>query len=371
MSHGPNTVEESIPLTQRPPKPVTQQSTAGSKPKKKFSWKTVRKAVMLMLRPEAPVREAPNAWKSIRAIISASCKAKSSCNRWTLLILSSRAKPLAGLYSNIRMLLSTSARTIWRILTVDHQLCSTWSAYPYIHLYVSSQLSLHPTLHRHSLISRYHTARPGSLISFRDCSHFDVRAASCICHRWNFPTSWSNSRRSPQCYISQWFTCRFLSAQGWRFIGKCVGNFFAELITFLYCFLVPTASNSSYQWVAPVSSSLEDVQLTSISRSSRSRNVSLQSFNHPVCPTSYSFAASFNPRRILFTVVGSILSNLCRCLTLRPWSRLISPLVLVLGMCFFAGGLRFSEQGFGQSKLSPVPAADWLLIHWWIRCRTT
>ncbi|KAJ8592050.1 calcium/proton exchanger [Rhizopogon salebrosus TDB-379] len=74
MSHGPNTVEESIPLTQRPPKPVTQQSrsTAGSKPKKSFSLKTVRKAVMLMLRPEAPVREAPNAWKSIRAIISAS-----------------------------------------------------------------------------------------------------------------------------------------------------------------------------------------------------------------------------------------------------------------------------------------------------------
>jgi Ca2+:H+ antiporter len=34
------------------------------------------------------------------------------------------------------------------------------------------------------------------------------------------------------------------------------------------------------------------------------------------------------------SLVGSILSNL----------------LLVLGMCFFAGGTRFSEQGFGQSK---------------------
>jgi len=31
------------------------------------------------------------------------------------------------------------------------------------------------------------------------------------------------------------------------------------------------------------------------------------------------------------------------------------PVVLVLGMCFFAGGLRFSEQGFGQSKHCLVP----------------
>jgi Ca2+/H+ antiporter len=29
--------------------------------------------------------------------------------------------------------------------------------------------------------------------------------------------------------------------------------------------------------------------------------------------------------------------------------------VLVLGMCFFAGGMRFSEQGFGQSMRILVP----------------
>lgn len=28
------------------------------------------------------------------------------------------------------------------------------------------------------------------------------------------------------------------------------------------------------------------------------------------------------------------------------------PLVLVMGMCFFAGGIKFSEQGFGQSECS-------------------
>jgi len=35
-----------------------------------------------------------------------------------------------------------------------------------------------------------------------------------------------------------------------------------------------------------------------------------------------------------FLVIGSILSNL----------------LLVLGMCFFAGGMKYSEQGFGASK---------------------
>ncbi len=30
-------------------------------------------------------------------------------------------------------------------------------------------------------------------------------------------------------------------------------------------------------------------------------------------------------------------------------------LVLILGMCFFAGGTRFSEQGFDSSKLSVTP----------------
>ncbi|KAI0272148.1 hypothetical protein BGY98DRAFT_164235 [Russula aff. rugulosa BPL654] len=55
-----------------------------------------------------------------------------------------------------------------------------------------------------------------------------------------------------------------------------------------------------------------------------------------------------------FTVVGSILSNL----------------LLVLGMCFFAGGTRFSEQGLGIGACSERPfslgsftvATYWLLI---------
>ncbi|KAG1827952.1 hypothetical protein EV424DRAFT_1345105, partial [Suillus variegatus] len=31
---------------------------------------------------------------------------------------------------------------------------------------------------------------------------------------------------------------------------------------------------------------------------------------------------------------------------------ILSKLLLVLGMCFFAGGLRFSEQGFDQSEVT-------------------
>ena len=50
-------------------------------------------------------------------------------------------------------------------------------------------------------------------------------------------------------------------------------------------------------------------------------------------------------------VIGSILSKLCMFLSVDKGSSLIShTLVLILGMCFFAGGLRFSEQGFDQSK---------------------
>ena len=49
-------------------------------------------------------------------------------------------------------------------------------------------------------------------------------------------------------------------------------------------------------------------------------------------------------------MIGSILSNLCK----RPIEAISTPLtqvlvVLVLGMCFFAGGVKFSEQGFGVS----------------------
>jgi hypothetical protein len=36
--------------------------------------------------------------------------------------------------------------------------------------------------------------------------------------------------------------------------------------------------------------------------------------------------------------------------------------VLVLGMCFFAGGMRFSEQGFGQSTCIVVPKREPLIL---------
>jgi len=49
------------------------------------------------------------------------------------------------------------------------------------------------------------------------------------------------------------------------------------------------------------------------------------------------------------SVVGSILSNLRMGTNLHAMCPiLIASLVLVLGMCFFAGGLRYSEQGFGK-----------------------
>lgn len=53
-------------------------------------------------------------------------------------------------------------------------------------------------------------------------------------------------------------------------------------------------------------------------------------------------------------MVGSILSNLRK----RPSTNVTAPRmpdafsVLVLGMCFFAGGLKYSEQGFGASAYS-------------------
>ena len=58
----------------------------------------------------------------------------------------------------------------------------------------------------------------------------------------------------------------------------------------------------------------------------------------------------------LSSVVGSILSNLCKTFHGNASKYFTDPglpiqtSVLVLGMCFFAGGTRFSEQGFGASK---------------------
>lgn len=44
--------------------------------------------------------------------------------------------------------------------------------------------------------------------------------------------------------------------------------------------------------------------------------------------------------------------------------------VLVLGMCFFAGGLKYSEQGFGISALIVLVIISALLIVF-RRCHTT
>jgi hypothetical protein len=55
-------------------------------------------------------------------------------------------------------------------------------------------------------------------------------------------------------------------------------------------------------------------------------------------------------RSVVFTVIGSMLSNLRKHLAAAAdgnFADLINLAVLVLGMCFFAGGTRFSEQGFG------------------------
>ncbi|KAG2035262.1 Sodium/calcium exchanger protein-domain-containing protein [Suillus americanus] len=55
-------------------------------------------------------------------------------------------------------------------------------------------------------------------------------------------------------------------------------------------------------------------------------------------------------RVVQSSLIGSILSKLrTSCLSLRHLITTLIFSVLVLGMCFFAGGLRFSEQGFDQT----------------------
>ncbi|KAF7424414.1 hypothetical protein PC9H_009721 [Pleurotus ostreatus] len=54
------------------------------------------------------------------------------------------------------------------------------------------------------------------------------------------------------------------------------------------------------------------------------------------------------------SLIGSILSNLRKRLLADPWRQLTSRytiVVLVLGMCFFAGGTQYSEQGFTVSTV--------------------
>jgi Ca2+:H+ antiporter len=56
---------------------------------------------------------------------------------------------------------------------------------------------------------------------------------------------------------------------------------------------------------------------------------------------------------LILAVIGSILSKLRTSgMSFRHLITILTFLVLVLGMCFFAGGLRFSEQGFDQSEVT-------------------
>ena len=72
----PNPADESIPLTQMTDSANPQRiSITGTiKPQDKSFSQTLRRAATLLVRPEKPVGEAPNAWRSIRAIILASCE---------------------------------------------------------------------------------------------------------------------------------------------------------------------------------------------------------------------------------------------------------------------------------------------------------
>ncbi|OAX39015.1 calcium proton exchanger [Rhizopogon vinicolor AM-OR11-026] len=73
--HTPNTVEEAIPLTSRPPELPAQPSrsiTDRKTQERSFNWKTCRKALTLMSQPETPIGKAPNAWRSIQVTIFAS-----------------------------------------------------------------------------------------------------------------------------------------------------------------------------------------------------------------------------------------------------------------------------------------------------------
>ena len=68
--------------------------------------------------------------------------------------------------------------------------------------------------------------------------------------------------------------------------------------------------------------------------------------NVGLCPCIYALTHCF------FTVVGSILSNLCKCVGAATPVNLKLLVVLVVGTCFFAGGTCFSEQGFSFSACS-------------------
>jgi Ca2+:H+ antiporter len=75
--HTSNRVEETISLSPREPKPpthISRSDTGSTSQKKPFGWHTLRRAAILMVQPENTIGPAPNVWKSIQAIIFASCE---------------------------------------------------------------------------------------------------------------------------------------------------------------------------------------------------------------------------------------------------------------------------------------------------------
>lgn len=70
--HTSNIVEETVPLSPRQPEPPTNISRSTESQRKPSGWHTLRRAVTLMAQPENTIAPAPNAWKSIQAIIFAS-----------------------------------------------------------------------------------------------------------------------------------------------------------------------------------------------------------------------------------------------------------------------------------------------------------
>jgi hypothetical protein len=73
-----NTVEETFPLTQRPSASANQPRTSiedSKPPKKPLNWPTkFRRAIALMVHPKKPIGKAPTVWRSIQAIVFASCE---------------------------------------------------------------------------------------------------------------------------------------------------------------------------------------------------------------------------------------------------------------------------------------------------------
>ncbi|KAG2137468.1 calcium proton exchanger [Suillus clintonianus] len=74
---APNTIEETIPLTQRPSAsanlPRISIADTRDKPERSpFNFSNIHRAATLMVKPEKPIGTAPNVWKSIQAIVFAS-----------------------------------------------------------------------------------------------------------------------------------------------------------------------------------------------------------------------------------------------------------------------------------------------------------